>query len=149
MVIEQQLRDLTQEFDLSVTDSEILRRQLLQMQHRTYLWLYLAMQEVREICRDSIYGEELRIVSLPTSVEDAYERILCNIKDRQKTLALRILLSTRRRSTRIVLQSLKSTLLRVIVINVIQREMWRYSTTSKEYAFTDLPATNGQFLLGA
>lgn len=92
MVIEQQLRDLKQEFDLSVTDSEILRRQLLQMQHRTYLWLYLAMEEVREICRDSIYGEELRIVSLPTSVEDAYEHILCNIKDRQKTLALRILL---------------------------------------------------------
>jgi hypothetical protein len=39
--------------------------------------------------RDSIYPDDLRIKSLPTSVENAYERILGKINERQKTLLVK------------------------------------------------------------
>lgn len=92
LVIDQRIRDVAKEFCLSDTDLERLRRQLLHMQHRTYLWLYLAMEEVRKLCQDSIYAGEMEIESLPKSVEEAYERILSKIKDKQKALARQVLL---------------------------------------------------------
>jgi len=92
LVIKQRMQDLTSEFSLAYDVRERLERQLLNMRNRTYLWLHLAMEEVREICRDSIYPDDIQIISLPTSVEDAYERILCKIKERQRTLARHILL---------------------------------------------------------
>ena len=92
LVIDQRMRDVAKEFRLSDLDLNRLRRQLLYMQHRTYLWLHLAMEEVRRLCRDSIYADEIEIESLPKSVEDAYERILSRIEDRQKELARRVLL---------------------------------------------------------
>ena len=92
LVIDQRMRDVANEFFLSDSDLERLQRQLLHMQHRTYLWLHLAIEEVRELCRDSIYDDEMEIESLPKSVEDAYERMLGKIKDKQKTLARQVLL---------------------------------------------------------
>jgi len=91
LVIDQHMREVANEFDLSDMVRERLRQRLLHMQHRTYLWLHLAMEEVRELCRDSL-DDEMEIESLPKSVEDAYERILGKIKDKQKTLARQVLL---------------------------------------------------------
>lgn len=92
LVIERQVQDLVTEFAMSLADKEFLRQQLLQMQHRTYLWLYLAMEEVREACRESIFSNSLQIESLPASVEDAYERILGRISDRQRPYVHKVLL---------------------------------------------------------
>jgi hypothetical protein len=44
------------------------------MEHRTYLWLHLAMEEIRETYQNKLYPDEVQIDSLPTSVDDAYER---------------------------------------------------------------------------
>lgn len=93
LVIEQQVRALAREFDLGIVDCDRLRQQLLKMQHRTYLWLHLAMEEVREMCRDTADTGEIQITSLPASVEDAYERILSKIKHTQRAFAHRILLT--------------------------------------------------------
>lgn len=92
LVIEQQVQDLATEFKLPFADHQSLRQRLRQMQHRTYLWLYLAMEEVREACRESIFNNTLQIDSLPSSVEDAYERMLGKITDKQRPLAQRVLL---------------------------------------------------------
>lgn len=92
LAIEQRIQELAQEFDLGLGECESLRQRLTQMQHRTYLWLHLAMEEVPEVCQDNIYAEKLRIVSLPSSVEDAYERLLRRTQDRHGSLAERVLL---------------------------------------------------------
>lgn len=92
LVIEQNVSELASQFDLPSTDHQYLLQQLLQMQHRTYLWLYLAMEAVREACRDSIFAGHLQIQSLPSSVEDAYERILHSIGQQQQQSVRKILL---------------------------------------------------------
>lgn len=92
LVIHQRMQDLAIEFSLTQADLDRLGQQLLRMQHRTYLWLHLVMEEVRDICRDSVYGDEMHVVTLPSSVEDAYERILSKIKDGQKAFARQSLL---------------------------------------------------------
>lgn len=65
---------------------------LRQMEHRTYLWLYLAMEEIRFTYRDSLNPDAENIDTLPQSVENAYERILQRITERQKPQARKILL---------------------------------------------------------
>lgn len=92
LVIDRRVHDLADQFRMSQQNQDMLRQRLRQMEHRTYLWLHLTTEEIRETCRDSIYADELVIDSLPTSVEDAYERILNKIKDRQKAKARKILL---------------------------------------------------------
>ncbi|VUC38138.1 unnamed protein product [Clonostachys rosea] len=91
LVIDQHVNDLAAEFDLSRQITEKLRQDLKQMQHRTYLWLSLAMDEIRETCRDSIFVDEIQIESLPKPVEDNYERILGRVKPKQKDYTRRIL----------------------------------------------------------
>jgi hypothetical protein len=62
------------------------------MEHRTYLWLHLAMEEIRETYQNNLYPDEVQIDSLPTSFDDAYERILQKINARQKSNAQKVLL---------------------------------------------------------
>ena len=92
LVIDQHVQDLATEFDLPAAEQQHLRQQLLNMQHRTYLWLHLAMDEIREMCRNSFLTESLQIESLPSSVEDAYERMLGKISSKQRNLARQVLL---------------------------------------------------------
>ena len=92
LVIEQRIRDLTSEFALSNSNTDRLREQLLQMQHRTYLWLYLAIEEIRGLYQNSFHPNNVVIPTLSSSVEDAYERILQKIEMQQKPNARRILL---------------------------------------------------------
>lgn len=92
LVIGQRVQELTREFFLPSSVCEKIHKKLLNMQNRTYLWLHLAIEEVRATCRDSIYPDDIEVVSLPTSVEDAYERILCKIEHRQRNFARQVLL---------------------------------------------------------
>ncbi|KAK5947936.1 hypothetical protein OHC33_011041 [Knufia fluminis] len=92
LVIDHRVHDLADKFRLSQQNQEMLRQRLRHMEHGTYLWLHLTTEEIRETCRDSIYADELVVNSLPTSVEDAYERILNKINDKQKAKAHKILL---------------------------------------------------------
>ena len=62
------------------------------MKHRTYLWLYPTTEAIREMCRDDIYHDDSQVVSLPKSVEDAYERFWCKISEKQTHNAHQILM---------------------------------------------------------
>jgi hypothetical protein len=46
------------------------------MEHRTYLWLYLAIDHIYNTYRDSLRPDDESLESLPSSVEAAYEKIL-------------------------------------------------------------------------
>lgn len=92
LVIRQRISGLASEFQLTKQTQITLQERLLQMKHRTYLWLYLAMEGIRATCRDSIFPDEIHIDSLPKSVEDAYERMLSKIEDKQRSRARKILL---------------------------------------------------------
>lgn len=92
LVIDVRLRNLSAEFNLSKDHEESLRQRLQRMEHRTYLWLYLAMEDIRSQYRDSLDPEEEVIQDVPVSVENAYERILQRITDKQRPHARRVLL---------------------------------------------------------
>lgn len=92
LVIDQHVQTLAFEILLTESHQEKLRRQLLHMQNRTYLWLHLVIEEIRETYQNSLYPEDEYIESLPASVEEAYERILQKISAKQRPTARKILL---------------------------------------------------------
>ncbi|KAF7510432.1 hypothetical protein GJ744_006711 [Endocarpon pusillum] len=91
LVIDQRVNELATNLSLSSRNQKWLRERLLQMEHRTYLWLHLAMEEIREAYQNSLYPNEVQIDSLPKSVDDAYERILQKINVKQKPNAQKVL----------------------------------------------------------
>jgi hypothetical protein len=56
-----------------------LETTLLKMEHRTYLWLYLAIEGIYETYRRSLRPRDTLINSLPLTVKDAYEKILSRV----------------------------------------------------------------------
>lgn len=86
------VQELADEFELSHASRERLEEQVLGMQHRTYLWLYLAMDEVRATYESCPYPDEVAIDTLPAPVGEAYERILQKIDRRQVDIARQVLL---------------------------------------------------------
>ena len=56
-----------------------LETKLLEMGHRTYWWLYLAIEGIYETYRRSLRPKETVINSLPLTVKDAYEKILSRV----------------------------------------------------------------------
>ncbi|RMZ87896.1 hypothetical protein DV736_g4876, partial [Chaetothyriales sp. CBS 134916] len=91
---EEENDQIHQEIDLGQMET-----QLLEMEHRTYLWLHLAIEDIKVTYQRSFRLEEASIVSLPTSVEDTYEKILNRIAEQQRNNAkkiLQIVVGTRR-----------------------------------------------------
>lgn len=79
----------------SVADG--LKKKLLDMGHRTYLWLHLAMDEIERTLRQSLRWDEENVLVVPASVDQAYERMLSRSKDplQVKTI-LQIIVGARR-----------------------------------------------------
>ncbi|KAJ9603646.1 hypothetical protein H2200_011832 [Cladophialophora chaetospira] len=99
LVVRSKVSELASEFKLAQTAVERLEAKILNMQHRTYLWLYLAIGSIRETYRDSLQPDRVVIDSLPSSVEAAYEGILNKITQSQRptaTLILEIIVGARR-----------------------------------------------------
>ena len=57
LVIDQRVEELATNLSLSSRNRELLRQRLLQMEHRTYLWLHLAMEEIRETYQNNLYPD--------------------------------------------------------------------------------------------
>lgn len=64
----------------------------MQIQHRTYLWLYLSMDKIRKTYQSSLYPNIVVIKSLPQSIEEAYERLLQRIDRKYWSNARQVLL---------------------------------------------------------
>lgn len=90
-VIQKRVKTLAENLKLNVRTKSHLEDKLLKMEHRTYLWLYLAIEGIHETFRDGLRPEEASIESLPSNVEDAYEKILTRVSDKQRSNVKQIL----------------------------------------------------------
>jgi hypothetical protein len=61
-------------------------QKLLSMEHQTYLWLYLAFKDIKNTYKTSLQPDSVSIelLLLPTSVEDAYKKILIRVPKTRK-----------------------------------------------------------------
>jgi len=72
IVIKSRVAELAARRDLRPNIQQRLEEALLNIEHRTYLWLYLAMDSINEGYRTSLRPDQYLIDFLPSSVEDAY-----------------------------------------------------------------------------
>ncbi len=91
LVIRMRVSQLVADCKLDNQTEKRLETILLSMEHRTYLWLYLAIESIRETYRTSLRPQAASITSLPVSVEDAYEKILSRVSVKQKNNVHKIL----------------------------------------------------------
>jgi ankyrin repeat protein/nucleoside-triphosphatase THEP1 len=97
-VIRHRVDQFAEEKELSDETKTCLADQLLKMEHRTYLWVYLVFDYLKDFYfKRTPKGIASTFNALPKSVSQAYEQILNKSKDRlivQKALAI-ILAATR------------------------------------------------------
>lgn len=91
LVVRHSVDRLAQNFNLSERTENHLLDVLLDMNHRTCLWLYLAIEDIREALQLSLLPDSVEIDAVPLSVEDAYERILAKVNSKQIPMVKRIL----------------------------------------------------------
>lgn len=90
-VIKLKVQELTESLELSPSMQQKLEQQLLRMEHRTYLWLHLAINDVQDTFRNSLQPNEETIRLLPPSVTAAYQKILARVPPGQIATVKKIL----------------------------------------------------------
>ncbi|KAJ5267434.1 hypothetical protein N7478_000692 [Penicillium angulare] len=91
LVVKVRVREFAKAAALSRDTEQRLKQQLLQMEHRTYLWLHLAIDDIRSTLEDSLRPSEEEIQMIPQSVDEAYEKILSRSPPRQVDITRKIL----------------------------------------------------------
>lgn len=97
-VITYRINQLSVQKNLTPEIKSNLATKLQSIPHRTYLWVYLIFKHLEEgIYKKTKKGIESTIATLPSSISEAYERILNKSKERQAVeKALSIVLAARR-----------------------------------------------------
>jgi ankyrin repeat protein len=98
-VVKIKVKDLAKSAQLTRDIQRQLEAKLLRMKHRTYLWLYLAMEDIRDTFADSLRPAEESIQLIPPSVEAAYQNILSRVRPAQQAkvnMILQIIAAARR-----------------------------------------------------
>ncbi|KAG9814542.1 purine and uridine phosphorylase, partial [Aureobasidium melanogenum] len=98
-VIHVRVSQLAEELGLRESTSVRIEQTLLAMKHRTYLWLHLAIDDIRKTLQGSFRPDDEAIESVPSSVEGAYEKILARVAPEQHQkvkLILQIIVGARR-----------------------------------------------------
>jgi ankyrin repeat protein len=99
LVVRVKLAELGKDLRLPADMQGRLERELCAMKHRTYLWLSLAIDDIKRILKNSLRPERETIPPLPKNVPEAYERILNRVPFDQKATVeaiLRITVGARR-----------------------------------------------------
>lgn len=99
LVVKLRVAELGESLQLASDILERLEQNLLQMEHRTYLWLYLAMDDIRAQFQSSLQPEGELIALIPRSVPAAYTKILQQVplgKISDVKTILRIIVGARR-----------------------------------------------------
>ena len=80
-VIEHRVRKLAKDQGLNSDVEEALRKRLLRVQHRTYLWVYLVFKYIEEqgLEKRTPQGVKASLATLPNNVNEAYENILSKV----------------------------------------------------------------------
>jgi len=82
---------LARDLDLDQPTGAKPRQILLAVEHRTCLWLYLTIDGIGDTFKNKRWPNLESIKWLPSSVEDAHEKILDKVPERQKEVLKRIL----------------------------------------------------------
>ena len=95
LVIQYRVGELAEAKNLKPHLSEYLERRLLEVEHRTYLWIYLVFDYLEsEGFKKTEKGIEASLQTLPKDVNEAYEKISSKSKDDEKVrLVLAIILA--------------------------------------------------------
>ncbi|KAB8068231.1 ankyrin repeat-containing domain protein [Aspergillus leporis] len=91
IVVKIQVKELAERSNLSLDVQQRIEHQLLQMEHRTYLWLYLAIDDIHTMFRDSLRPAQQSIDLVPRSVNEAYKKILARVPSGQADIVKKIL----------------------------------------------------------
>ena len=95
LVIDDQIPRIssTREVPFTPEVQDALTKHLKEIPHRTYLWLYLMLDAIRESLDSTAFRLERLISKLPRSIEDAYEKILTKVdNDSERAQEARTLL---------------------------------------------------------
>ncbi|KAF3391859.1 Ankyrin repeat domain-containing protein 50 [Talaromyces pinophilus] len=99
LVVKIRVSELGKQLKLKATTEARLEKVLLEMEHRTYLWLYLAIDDIRTMFKDSLRPDQESVPLIPKSVNEAYRKILDRVTPRQEATVktiLRIIVGARR-----------------------------------------------------
>ena len=88
IVIRSKVSELGQELELDDSEQSQLQKELLAMEHRTYLWLKLMINVIRDEIDPTKKRLSRLINTLPATVDQAYEAILWKIKDQKRARKL-------------------------------------------------------------
>ena len=87
-VIDARVLEISRKKGLSPDLQESLKVKLKGMNNRTYLWLYLVMEQIRDSLKHTQKAYNRILDTIPSSVEEAYEKILGKSTNKQETQAL-------------------------------------------------------------
>lgn len=90
LVVKVRTKELAEAASLSWESQQRLEQQLLRMEHRTYLWLHLAFDDIRSTFENSLWPAEESIRMIPSSVDKAYEKILSRVPSGQLSTVKKI-----------------------------------------------------------
>lgn len=99
LVVKARVRELARTAHLSSDIHEQLEQKLLQMEHRTYLWLHLAIDDIQSTFENSFRPADESIPLISPSVNAAYEKLLNRVPPTQVdkvTKILQIIIAARR-----------------------------------------------------
>ncbi|KAJ5703568.1 purine and uridine phosphorylase [Penicillium malachiteum] len=99
LMVKMRVQELAETANLSSDIQQRLEQQLLQMEHRTYLWLHLALDDIRSTFKNSLRPGEASIRMIPTTVNAAYEKILSRVPSSELDVvrkALQMIVAARR-----------------------------------------------------
>lgn len=101
VVVKIKVKEVAESAQLSSFDHQRLEKELLRMKHRTYLWLKLAIDDIRITFKNSLQPAEELIQQIPNSVNAAYEKILSRVSREPKQVKavrkiLQIIVAARR-----------------------------------------------------
>ncbi|KUL81610.1 hypothetical protein ZTR_10658 [Talaromyces verruculosus] len=90
-VVKIRVDELSKKLKLKSKTQLSLQQELLQMEHRTYLWLHLAIDDIHTTFRDSLQPDQVSINKIPRTVDAAYEKILDRVTPEQEATVRTIL----------------------------------------------------------
>jgi ankyrin repeat protein len=87
-VIDAQILEISDKKGLSQDLQESLKMKLKGTNNRTYLWLYLVLEQIRDSLKHTPKTYDRILDTIPSSVEEAYEKILSKSTNKQETQSL-------------------------------------------------------------
>jgi hypothetical protein len=87
-VIDARVLEISNQNGLSQNLQESLKMKLKGMNNRTYLWLYLVIEQIRDSLKHTQKAYDRVLDTIPSSVEEAYEKILSKSEEVRESLFL-------------------------------------------------------------